>query len=128
MHIWADLLSVFIGMPGDPSLFRTERDYLRDPRGSQYTRGAVKHGAGEREREMERALTRVKFEGLEEEDSEGTSASEMGSEGEVSEGEEEEERREARLLVSQQNRKGKKSGGFQSMGEELSLSVTFLSR
>ena len=68
---------------------------------------------------MERALTRVRFEGLGEEDSEGTSASEMGSEGEVSgeeeEEEEEEERREARLLVTQQNRKGKKSGGFQSM-------------
>lgn len=73
---------------------------------------------------MEKALARVRFEGLGEEDGEGTSASEMGSNGEDSE-EEEEERREARLLVTQQNRKGKKSGGFQSMGEELNLNSSF---
>ena len=43
-----------------------------------------------------------------------------------SEGEEEEEAREMRQMVLQQNRKKKKSGGFQSMGESFSLLPPFL--
>lgn len=64
---------------------------------------------------MERALARVKFTGL------GTGADDEDavSEPERSGGEEEEEERETRKLVAQQNRKGRKSGGFQSMGERV---------
>lgn len=59
---------------------------------------------------MEKALAKVKFEGL---DAGGdTSASEFEEEGNSGS----EEERETRLLVTKQNRKGKKSGGFQSMG------------
>ncbi len=58
---------------------------------------------------MEKAVARVKFEGLDGGDE--TSASEVES------SESEEEEREVRELVMKHNRKGKKSGGFQSMGE-----------
>lgn len=60
---------------------------------------------------MESALARVKFTGI----SAGGGDEDAVSELEGSE--EEEEERETRKLVAQQNRKGRKSGGFQSMGE-----------
>ncbi len=60
---------------------------------------------------MEKAVARVRFEGLDDEGE--TSASEAGSSGG------EEETGEARELVMRQNRKGKKSGGFQSMGKAI---------
>ena len=59
---------------------------------------------------MEKALARIKFEGLD--SREETSASDLEGYGS-----EEEEERQTRQLVVQQNRKGKKSGGFQSMGK-----------
>ena len=61
---------------------------------------------------MENAVARVRFEGVEDEE-------EGAREGELSDGDEQEWKL-ARQLVAQQNRKGKKSGGFQSMGEETS--------
>ena len=59
---------------------------------------------------MERAVAKVTFEGIEA--GGDTSASETEAGG--SSGSEEE--RETRLMVTRQNKKGKKSGGFQSMG------------
>lgn len=64
-------------------------------------------------------MARVKFEGFD--DGEETSASEAVTSEE--EGEEEEER-EVRELVMRRNRKGKKSGGFQSMGRATSHQST----
>ena len=57
-------------------------------------------------------MARVKFTGI----GAGGGDEDSASEPERS-GDEEEEVRETRRLVAQQNRKGKKSGGFQSMGE-----------
>ena len=60
---------------------------------------------------MEKALAKVRFEGL----SGGVETSE--SEGELGGGgSSSDEVEETRVLVARQNRKGKKSGGFQSMG------------
>ena len=66
------------------------------------------------ERVMEKTLTKIKFEDLD--SREETSASDLEGYGS-----EDEEERQTRQLVVQQNRKGKKSGGFQSMGKFFSL-------
>lgn len=49
---------------------------------------------------MEAALAKVKFNGLEADESDNAS----------------DEEKETRALVTERNKKGKKSGGFQSMG------------
>ena len=60
---------------------------------------------------MEKTLARIKFEDLDVEEESCTS--ELDGSG----SEEGEEERETRLLFALQSRKGKKSGGFQSMGK-----------
>lgn len=65
---------------------------------------------------MEKTLARIKFEDLDVE--EESCISELDGSG----GEEGEEERETRLLFALQSRKGKKSGGFQSMGKPLLVS------
>ena len=67
---------------------------------------------------MEKALTKIKFEDLD--SREETSASDLEGYGS-----EEEEERQTRQLVVQQNRKGKKSGGFQSMGKLFLSSINY---
>ena len=59
---------------------------------------------------MEKALAKVRFGDLDAGGDGETSASEFEDSGS-------EEERETRHMVTQRNRKGKKSGGFQSMGE-----------
>lgn len=69
---------------------------------------------------MEKSVARVRFEELDSGGDGESSASEAELSGNVNEWSEEEEGEmsgdETRRMVSQQNRKGKKSGGFQSMG------------
>ena len=66
---------------------------------------------------MEKAVARVRFENVDDGGEESSaSEAELSERADVSSDEEEESRDEARKMVAQQNRKGKKSGGFQSMG------------
>lgn len=62
-------------------------------------------------------MARVRFEDVDDGGEEGSaSESELSGRADVSNDEEEESGDETRKMVAQQNRKGKKSGGFQSMG------------
>lgn len=66
---------------------------------------------------MEKAVARVRFEDVYDGGEESsTSEAELSKRTDVSSDEEEESRDETRKTIAQQNRKGKKSGGFQSMG------------
>lgn len=66
---------------------------------------------------MEKSVAKVRFEGLDNGDGE-SSASEAELSGREDAWSEDEEGSgdETRRMIAQQNRKGKKSGGFQSMG------------
>lgn len=71
---------------------------------------------------MEKSIARVRFEELDSGCDGESSASEAELSGNVNDWSEEEGEMsgdETRRMVTQQNRKGKKSGGFQSMGMQL---------